>query len=50
MSNKIDFDSLICKFKGPTASINFGKFGGPAYIYNHIKNGDIALQQAEKQQ
>ena len=50
MRNKIDFDNLIYNFKGPTSSINFGKFGGPIYIYGHMKNGDITLQQAEKQQ
>ena len=50
MRNKIDFDNLIYNFKDPTSSINFGKFGGPIYIYGHMKNGDITLQQAEKQQ
>ena len=50
MRNKIDFDNLIYNFKGPTSSINFGKFGGPIYVYGHMKNGDITLQQAEKQQ
>ena len=33
MRDKIDFSSLIYDFKGQTASINFGKFGGPMYIY-----------------
>ena len=46
MSDKIDFDN----FKGPTFSINFGKIGGPMYIYGHVENGDITLQQIEKQQ
>ena len=46
MSDKIDFDN----FKGPTSSINFGKIGGPMYIYGHVENGDITLQQIEKQQ
>ena len=50
MRNKIDFDNLIYNFKGPTSSKKFGKFGGPIYIYGHMKNGDITLQQAEKQQ
>ena len=50
MSDKIDFDNLIYNFKGPTSSINFGKFGGPMYIYGHMKNGDTTLQQVEKQQ
>ena len=50
MRDKIDFDRLIYNFKGPTSSINFGKFGGPMYIYGHMKNGDTTLQQVEKQQ
>ena len=50
MSGKIDFDNLIYNFKGPTSSINFGKFGDPVYIYGHMKNGDTTLQQVEKQQ
>ena len=49
MSDKIDFDCLIYNFKGPTASINFGKFGGPMYIYGHMKKRDITLQVVEKQ-
>ena len=44
MSNKIDFDNLIYNFKGPISSINFGKFGGPVYIYGHVENGDTTLQ------
>ena len=47
MSDKIDFDSLIYNFKGPTFSIHFGKFGSPMYIYGHMKNGDTTLQQVE---
>ena len=50
MSDKVDFDNLIYNFKGPTSSIKFGKFGGPVYIYGHMKNGDTTLQQVEKQQ
>ena len=50
MRDKIDFDRLIYNFKGPTSLINFGKFGGPMYIYGHMKNGDTTLQQVEKQQ
>ena len=30
--------------------MNFGKFGGPMYIYGHMKNGDTTLQKVEKQQ
>ena len=50
MSNKIDFNNSIYSFKGPTSSINFGRFGSPMYLYNHMKNGDTTLQQVEKQQ
>ena len=50
MRDKNDFDRLIYNFKGPTSLINFGKFGGPMYIYGHMKNGDTTLQQVEKQQ
>ena len=50
MSNRIDFDNLIYNFKGPTSSINCGKFGGPVYIYGHMKNSDTTLKQVEKQQ
>ena len=49
MREKIDFDRLIYNFKVSTSSINFGKFGGSLYIYGHMKNGDITLQQVEKQ-
>ena len=34
MRDKIDFSNLTYNFKG---SINFGKFGGPMYIYGHMK-------------
>ena len=50
ISDKDDFDNLSYNFKGPTSSINFGKFGDPMYIYGHRKNGDTILQQIEKQQ
>ena len=50
MRDKIDFNSLTYNYKGQTASINFGKLRGPMYIYGHMKNGDISLQQVEKQQ
>ena len=31
---------IVYDFKGPTPSINFGKYGGPMYIYGHVKNGE----------
>ena len=50
MRDEIDFNNLTYNFKSQTISINFGKFGGPVYIYGHMKNGDTILQQVEKQQ
>ena len=50
MRGKIDFNNLTYNCKGQTTSINLGKFGGPMYIYGHMKNGDTSLQQVEKQQ
>ena len=50
MRDKTDFKNLTHEFKGQTASINFGKFRGPMYIYGHMKKGDATLQQIEKQQ
>ena len=40
ISNKIDFENLTYNFKGPTSSIKLDRFGGPMYIYGHMKNGD----------
>ena len=37
MSKEISHGDLGYSFKGPTASINFGKYGGPMYIYGHMK-------------
>ena len=50
MRDKIDFNNLTYSFKGQTTSISFCKFGGPMYIYGHIKNGDTTSQQVEKHQ
>ena len=50
MREKIDFNNLTYNFKGQTASINLGKVGDPMYIYGHMKNDDISLQQVRKQQ
>ena len=50
MSKKIDYSNLVYHFKGPTHPVNFAIFGGPMYTYNQLKNGDISLQQVEKQQ
>ena len=40
MRKKINFNNLTYNFKVQTASINVGNFGGPMYIYGHMKNGD----------
>ena len=40
MSKEISHNDLVYNFKGPTASINFAKYGGPIYIYDHMKNGE----------
>ena len=50
MRDKIDLSSLIYNFKGKTSSINFVIFGGPMYVYNHMKNGDTTLQQVGNSQ
>ena len=33
MSKEISHGDLVYNFKSPTASINFGKYGGPMYTY-----------------
>ena len=50
MSKEISHGDLVYDFKDPTSSINFGKYGGPVYIYGHMKNGKKALQQVEEEQ
>ena len=43
MSREINFNNLIDRFRGPSPSISFTKFGGPMYTYNQLKNGDKTL-------
>ena len=50
MSKEISHGDLVYDFKDPTSSIIFGKYGGPVYIYGHMKNGKKALQQVEEEQ
>ena len=50
MSKEIIHSNLVCDFKGPTPSINFGKYGGPMYIYRHMKDDEKTLQQVEEKQ
>ena len=40
LSKGISRGYLVYDFKGPTPSINFGKYGGSIYIYDHVKNGE----------
>ena len=48
---EIDFNNLFYYFKGPNiAPINFIRFWGPLHIFKGIKNGNILLQKAEKEQ
>ena len=41
---------MVYDFKGPTASTDFAKHAGALYIYGHLKNGKVKLQQVEKEQ
>ena len=50
MSKEISHSDLVYDFKGPTPSINFGKYGGPMYIYRQMKDGEKTLQQVEEEQ
>ena len=50
MSKEISHGDWVYDFKGPTPSINFGKYEGPMYIYGHMKNGEKTLQQLEEEQ
>ena len=36
LSGDINHNDLVYDFKGPSTSINFGKYGGPLYIYGHM--------------
>ena len=50
MSKEINHGNLVYDSKGPNASINVGKYGGPMYIYGHMKNGEKTLKQVEEEQ
>ena len=45
---KIDFNNLQYKFIGDSQPIKFIKFKGPLHIYNSIHNGNITLEDVEK--
>ena len=50
-SKEIDFNNLIHYFKGPNITTrHFIRFRGPLHIFKGIKNGNILLQKAEKEQ
>ena len=47
----IDFNDLTYNFKCPEhAPINFSRFKGPNHIFKSIHDGDIVLEDAEKEQ
>ena len=47
----INFHDLAYNFKGPNLGpISFIEFKGPNHIFKSIKNGDIALENVEKEQ
>ena len=51
ISKGIDFNNLTYHFQSSNiAPINFTKFRGPLHIFEEIKNGNISLQKAEKEQ
>ena len=50
ISREISYGNLTYDFKGPTPSINLGKYGGPMYIYGHMKNGEKTLEQVQEEQ
>ena len=50
MGKEISHNDLVYDFKGPTSSINLGKYGGPMYIYRQMKDVEKTLQQVEEEQ
>ena len=50
MRKEVSRDNLFYDFKGSTDSINFCKYGGPMYVYGHMKNDEKTLQQVVKEQ
>ena len=43
MSKEINYNNLVCYFKGPTHPENFAIFDGPIYTYDQLKNGNISF-------
>ena len=50
MRKEVSRDNLFYDFKGSTDSINFCKYGGPMYVYGHMKNDEKTLQKVVKEQ
>ena len=49
-SEPIDFNSLIYFYKGNSAPIKFIGYRGPMHIFKSIHNGDVSLEDIEKEQ
>ena len=49
-SEPIDFNNLIYCYKGNSAPINFINYKGPMHIFKRINNGNISLEDIEKEQ
>ena len=49
-SEPIDFNNLIYFYKGNNAPIKFIGYKGPMHIFKRIHNGDISLEDIEKEQ
>ena len=49
-SQPIDFNNLIYFYKGNSAPIKFIRYTGPMHIFISIHNGDINLEDIEKEQ
>ena len=43
MSKEINYNNLVCYFKGPTHPKKFAIFDGPIYTYDQLKNGNISF-------
>ena len=50
LSKKVNSDDLIYRYKGNTADLKFDKFDNALNIINKIKNGEISLEDVEKNQ
>ena len=49
-SEPIDYDNLIYYYKDNSAPINFIDYKGPMHIFKRMHNGDISLEDIEKEQ